>query len=140
MIVAMPHARDAAARAFAVESCAVVAHLDVDVLAGLIQSGLNVYAGRVGVLHDVSEGLLQGAQNMHDILWRQASKPRHLPHLPVEIDALVAQAVVKRWRGFLMTGRRSFSVGSSESMVSWSYSTLAEALGRAGDSPRQSLP
>jgi hypothetical protein len=96
MIVAMPHARDAAARAFGAESCAVVAHLDVDVLAGLIQSGLTAYAGRAGVLHDVSEGLLQDAQNMHDILWRQARKPRDLPHLPAEIDALVAQAVVKR--------------------------------------------
>ncbi len=92
---AMLHARDAAARAFAAESCGVVAHLDVDVLAGFIQSGLDGYAGRAGVLHDVGEGLLQDAQNMEDILRRQARKPWHLPHLPVEIDALLAQAVVE---------------------------------------------
>lgn len=56
---AMPHARDAAARAFAAESCAVVAHLDADLLAGFIQSGLDAYAGRAGVRHDVGEGLRQ---------------------------------------------------------------------------------
>ena len=58
---AVPHAGDATAGALATEACAVVTHADIDVLARGVQSGFHPYAGRVSVLHDVGEGLLQDA-------------------------------------------------------------------------------
>jgi len=71
----MPHAGDAATGPFAGEACAVVTHLDIDVLARCIQSSLYVYAGRPGMFHDIGERLLQDTQNVQDVLWCQAGEP-----------------------------------------------------------------
>jgi len=61
---AMPHAGDTTTHAFAGEARAIVTHLDVDVLACCIQSGLYVYVGRVCMLHNIGEYLVQNAQNV----------------------------------------------------------------------------
>src|SRR5258708_16624769 len=89
------HVREAVAGPVHGEAGAVVAHADVDVLAARIDARFDLHLVRARMLQHVAEGLLQDAQHVHHILRREAGKPRDLAHLPVQVDALLLEALVE---------------------------------------------
>src|SRR5258708_3456084 len=62
---------------------------------GGIDPRLALHLVRARMLQHVAEGLLQDAQHVHHILRREAGKPRDLAHLPVQVDALLLEALVE---------------------------------------------
>src|ERR1700687_541586 len=77
------------------EPVAVVANPDVNVLAGSIHTRLHLHGARAGMLENGGEGFLEDAQDVQHVLRRHAGELGDFADSPVEVDALLLEALVE---------------------------------------------